>query len=109
MMGWMRATRNSRQAQAALLQLITNTGCKVFGAQLQCFNCQVELNLQHVLCACPLLDYPREDAAAYLGLVLPTTLDQYKVNRDLLPTFCMAAKEEIPSMLKKSAEKLRAP
>ena len=109
MRDWMRAMHNCRQAQTVLLQLITNTGCKIFGAQLQCYNCKTALNLQHVLCDCPLLERPREDGAAYLGLMPATALTQYKTSEKLLPTFCMAAMEEISLLLKKSAEQIRGP
>ena len=60
-----------------------------------------------MLCECPLFDRQREDAAAVLGLEPPSTLEQYKLTTQLLPTFCMAAKEELSTHFKKSAERGR--
>ena len=102
---WMRETRDKRPSQTALLQIITNTGCKVFGTQLQCHGCNVELNTKHVLCECPLLSRPRKDAAAYLGRGPACSLDPYRTTRELLPTFCMAAGDELSTLLRTSADK----
>ena len=95
--------RDSRPAQAVLLRLVSDSGLCIIDARLRCPNCEVGLTLTHVLCECPAVGRPRQEAADHCDVDAPTAIRNYAATADLLPTFCRAGHLEIRALLDQAA------